>query len=65
MSASPATSNDPLARCPFCGSSNTDRHYLQLADGSTQPGCMDCEESRPMDQWAAAVLARATSSGTP
>ena len=46
---------DPLALCPFCGSSNTDRHYLRTAEGY-DPGCLDCEESRPMPEWAAAVL---------
>lgn len=47
--------NDPLARCPFCGSTNVDRHYARHADGY-DPGCLDCENTRPMEQWAAKVL---------
>ena len=46
---------DPLALCPFCGTSNTDRHYLRTAE-RYDPGCRDCDKSRPMPESVAAVL---------
>lgn len=51
----------PLTFCPFRGSANVDRNYARHAN-VYYPGCLDCENTLPMNLWAAAVLAKGASS---
>jgi hypothetical protein len=48
--------DDPLTLSPFCHQPAVERFFLQTAEGH-DPGCTSCEESSPMEEWAARVLA--------
>jgi transposase-like protein len=43
--------------CPYCDSGNVDRRY-ELVDGHTQPGCLDCRQTRPVKEWVTLVAGR-------
>ena len=52
--------DDDLIPCPTCGSLQVERHYSRI-DGGTQPGCLDCESSLPLDERREAVAAKRSS----
>jgi hypothetical protein len=59
---SPAPGREPIAPCPFCGSGEVEERYALQDHGFVWPGCLDCEESRPREEWARLVRERAQSS---
>lgn len=44
--------------CPFCKSANVERHYARQDGGVTWPGCLECEETRPLEEWVRLVEER-------
>lgn len=50
-------SEDAISPCPFCNSDAVELHYARV-DGGTQPGCLNCEETRPLDEWTKLVAER-------
>lgn len=45
---------DALTPCPFCASDQVERHYSRH-DGGDWPGCLNCEETRPLEEWTRLV----------
>jgi hypothetical protein len=46
-----------ITPCPYCDSAYVARDY-ELVDGRSQPGCLTCKATCPLDEWTAQVAAR-------